>query len=164
MKRILAYGGHLLAATFVVPWLTILTGGLTYGNFRPFLASASTAQHFFSDHVVFLAFVAGASLAYSVSGTLRASLLCGFGFQPRQSSFSASYIGEKVEPYFLGQARLLSTSKRTGLGLRGWNSHFCGRCGMEIGNPLREILPLCNRLCGGRSFCLTKLLLFLKAK
>jgi len=69
MKRILAYGGHLLAATFVVPWLTILAGGLTYGIFRPFLASASTAQHFFSNHVVFLAFVAGASLAYSVSGT-----------------------------------------------------------------------------------------------
>ncbi len=69
MKRILAYSGHLLAATLAVTWLTMLAGGLTYGIFSPFLASTSTPQQFLSDHLIFLAVVVGASLAYSVSGT-----------------------------------------------------------------------------------------------
>jgi hypothetical protein len=69
MKRILAYSGHLLAATLAVPWLTMLAGGVTYGIFSPFLASTSSLQQFFSDHLIFLAVVVGATLAYSVSGT-----------------------------------------------------------------------------------------------
>jgi hypothetical protein len=68
MKRILAYGGHLLAATFAVPWLSMLAGGLIYGIFRPFLTSINTPQQLLSEHLIFLAVVVGASLAYSVSG------------------------------------------------------------------------------------------------
>ncbi len=69
LKRILAYGGHLFAATFVAFWLSIWAERLLFDASRPFLAPTSTAQQFLSDHLIFLAFVVGASLAYSVSGT-----------------------------------------------------------------------------------------------
>jgi hypothetical protein len=69
MKHALAYVGHLFIATLAVPWLTILAGGLIYGVFSPFLASANTPQQFFSDHLTFLVVVAGASLAYGLGGT-----------------------------------------------------------------------------------------------
>ena len=36
MKRILAYGGHLLVATLAVPWLTMMAAGLVHGVFSPF--------------------------------------------------------------------------------------------------------------------------------
>lgn len=68
MKRILAYGGHLLAATFAVPWLSMLAGGLIYGILSPFLTSIKTPQQVLSEHPTFLVVVVGASLAYSVSG------------------------------------------------------------------------------------------------
>lgn len=64
----MAYVGHLLIATLGVPWLTIMAGGLMYGVFSPFLTSVNT-QQFLSDHLIFLVVVAGALLAYVVSGT-----------------------------------------------------------------------------------------------
>lgn len=69
MKRILAYGGHLLAATFAVPWLTIMASGLAYGVFSPFLTSVKTPQQFYSDHLIFLVVVVGALFSYAMSGT-----------------------------------------------------------------------------------------------
>jgi hypothetical protein len=69
MKRTLAYVGHLLIATFAVPWLTILAGGLTYGVLSPFLTSVKTPQQFLSDHLIFLVVVVGALLAYALSTT-----------------------------------------------------------------------------------------------
>jgi hypothetical protein len=69
MKRTMAYVGHLLIATLGVPWLTIMAGGLMYGVFSPFLISVNTPQQFLSDHLIFLVVVAGALLAYVVSGT-----------------------------------------------------------------------------------------------
>lgn len=69
MKRTMAYVGHLLIATLGVPWLTIMTAGLMYGVFSPFLAFVDTPQQFLSDHLIFLVVVAGVLLAYVVSGT-----------------------------------------------------------------------------------------------
>jgi hypothetical protein len=69
MKRIMAYVGHLFIATLGVPPMTIMVGGLTYGVFSPFLPSGNTPQQFLSDHLIFLVVVAGALLAYVVSGT-----------------------------------------------------------------------------------------------
>ena len=69
MKRILAFGSHLLAATLAVPLLTIMAAGLAYGVFSPFLASVKTPQQFYSDHLIFLAVVVGALLSYAISGT-----------------------------------------------------------------------------------------------
>jgi len=69
MKRTMAYLLHLLIATVGVPWLTIMAGGLMYGVFSPFLTSGNTPQQFLSDYLIFLVVVAGASLAYVVSGT-----------------------------------------------------------------------------------------------
>jgi hypothetical protein len=71
MKRTTAYVGHLLIATLGVPWLTIMAGGLTYGIFSPFLTSVNTPQQFLSDHLKFLVVVAGALIAYVVSGTYK---------------------------------------------------------------------------------------------
>ena len=69
MKRTKAYVEHVLIATLGVPPLTIMAGGLTYGLFSPFLASVKTSQQFLSDHLIFLVVIAGALLAYAVSGT-----------------------------------------------------------------------------------------------
>jgi len=69
MKRTIAYVGHVLIAALGVPPLTIMVGGLTYGVFSPFLASVNTPQQFLSDHLIFLVVIAGALLAYVVSGT-----------------------------------------------------------------------------------------------
>lgn len=69
MKRTMAYLGHLLIATLGVPPLTVMAGGLAYGVFSPFLTSVNTPQQFLSDHLIFLVVVAGALLAYMVSGT-----------------------------------------------------------------------------------------------
>lgn len=68
MKRILAYGGHLLVATLAVPWLTMMAAGLAHGVFSPFLASVNTPQQFYSDHVIFLVVVVGMLLSYGMSG------------------------------------------------------------------------------------------------
>jgi len=68
MKRILAYGGHLLAATIGVWWLTVLATGVALGIFNPFLTSPKTPLQFLSEHLVFLVVVVGTSLGYSVSG------------------------------------------------------------------------------------------------
>src|SRR5579863_3631825 len=67
VKRILGYGGHLLAATIGVPWLTMLAAGVAYGLVNPFLTSLKTPQQFLSEHLVFLVVIVGASLGYSVS-------------------------------------------------------------------------------------------------
>jgi len=69
MKRILAYCGHLFAATLAVPWLTIMAAGLAFGIVRPFIASVNTPQRFYSQHVIFLAAITGMLLAYCTSGT-----------------------------------------------------------------------------------------------
>ncbi len=69
MKRTLAYVWHLLFATLAVPWLTILSGGLTYGVFSPFLTSVKTPQQFLSDHLIFLVVIVGVLLAYTLSAT-----------------------------------------------------------------------------------------------
>ena len=69
MKRILAFGGHLLAATLAVPLLTIMASGLAYGVFSPFLTSVKTPQQFYSDHLIFLVVVVGALLSFAMSGT-----------------------------------------------------------------------------------------------
>src|SRR5208282_4521503 len=66
MKRILAYGLHLVAAALAVPWLTLMASSLAYGVFSPFLSSATTPQQFYSDYLLFLVVVVGALLAYAV--------------------------------------------------------------------------------------------------
>lgn len=71
MKSILAYGGHALAATIAVPWLTVLVAGLTCDILSPFLASTKTPSQFLSEHLIFLSVVVGASLGYSVSSKFR---------------------------------------------------------------------------------------------
>lgn len=69
MKRILAYGGHLLAATLAGPWFTMVASGLAHRVFSPFLTSVKTPQQFYSDHLIFLVVVVGALLSYAMSGT-----------------------------------------------------------------------------------------------
>ncbi|MGA9812375.1 MAG: hypothetical protein WBQ64_06350 [Terriglobales bacterium] len=68
MRRILAYGGHLLVATLAVPWLTMMAAGLVHGVFSPFLASVDTPQQLYSDHLIFLVVVVGMLLSYGISG------------------------------------------------------------------------------------------------
>jgi hypothetical protein len=72
MKRILAYGLHLVVAALAVPWLTLMASGLAYGVFSPFLTSGSTPQQFYSDYLLFLVVVVGALLAYVVSDNFMA--------------------------------------------------------------------------------------------
>lgn len=76
MKRILAYGGHVLAATIAVPCLTALVTGVIHDILSPFLASTPTPSQFLSEHLTFLMVIVGASLGYLVSGefTNRAAL------------------------------------------------------------------------------------------
>jgi hypothetical protein len=69
MKRILAYGGHLLVATLAVAWLTMMAAGLVHGVLSPFLASVNTPQQLYSDHVMLLVVVVGMLLSYGMSGT-----------------------------------------------------------------------------------------------
>jgi len=72
MKRILAYGFHLVIATLAVPWLTLMASGLAYGVFSPFLTSVRTPQQFYSDYLLFLVVVVGALLGYAVSDNFMA--------------------------------------------------------------------------------------------
>jgi len=72
MKRILAYGLHLVVAALAVPWLTLMASGLAFGVFSPFLTSVSTPQQFYSDYLLFLVVVVGALLAYAVSDNFMA--------------------------------------------------------------------------------------------
>lgn len=67
MKRIVAYGLHLVVAALAVPWLTLMASSLAYGVFSPFLTSVGTPQQFYSDYLLFLVVVVGALLAYAVS-------------------------------------------------------------------------------------------------
>ncbi len=69
MKRILAYGLHLVVAAFV-PWLTLMVSGLAYGVVSPFVTSVRTPQQFYSDYLLFLVVMVGAMLAYVVSDNL----------------------------------------------------------------------------------------------
>ena len=66
MKRILAYGLHLVVAALAVPWLTLMASSLAYGVFSPFLTSVNSPQQFYSDYLLFLVVVVGALLAYVV--------------------------------------------------------------------------------------------------
>ncbi|MGO9862592.1 MAG: hypothetical protein ACLPLR_03175 [Terriglobales bacterium] len=72
MKRILAYGLHLVVAALAVPWLTLMASGLAYGVFSPFLTSVKTPQQFYSDYLLFVVVVVGALLAYVVSDQVMA--------------------------------------------------------------------------------------------
>lgn len=72
MKRILAYGLHLVVAALAVPWLTLMASGLAYGVFSPFLTSVRSPQQFYSDYLLFLVVVVGGLLAYVVSDTFMA--------------------------------------------------------------------------------------------
>jgi len=72
MKRILAYGLHLVVAALAVPWLTLMASGLAYGVFSPFLTSVSTPQQFYSNYLLFLVVIVGALLAYAVSDNFMA--------------------------------------------------------------------------------------------
>ena|SRR5882762_9979086 len=73
MKRILAYSGHLLAATFAVPWLTIMASGLAFKRGTVFRLDANgveTVLYSFAGNLKDGAYPRGGPLVQDAVGNL----------------------------------------------------------------------------------------------